>query len=452
MVEPSLSAKAGARRYVTFVTSGRRYAVEAGEVAEIIRTPTAARVPLAPPALIGLAVVRGEVLPLVSLRRLLGLDESRGVGSRAIVLGGASPAALTVDAVEALITVAGERVAAAEAELSAEPGEKLSGAFLLQDEQSVKILDVQALLAGAFVRNDAHKRQGAARIVKREAAHEVQSASKAEKLLTFEVAEQEYALALSDVEEILPAPKAATPIPRAEALVIGVMNHRDQLLPLLSLRGLLGFPPAKSVDGREKVIVTAVRSVQVGLVVDRAVEILSAEQGSLEAVPAVLAARSGGEARLKAIYRGESGRRIVAILSPDQFFGEDVMKRLDQICPSSTPELGAAPAPERQFVVFQLGGDEFGLPVEAVDEVARVPEKITRVPKTPAFLEGVVDLRGEVLPIVDQRRRFNMPKSETGKDRRMIVVRTDGRRAGLIVDAVSEVRRVQRMRSSCPPI
>ena len=59
--------------------------------------------------------------------------------------------------------------------------------------------------------------------------------------------------------------------------------------------------------------------------------------------------------------------------------------------------------------MFRLGDDEFGLPIEAVDEVARVPDQITRLPRTPKFLEGVVNLRGEVLPVVDQRRRFDMP-------------------------------------------
>jgi purine-binding chemotaxis protein CheW len=92
-----------------------------------------------------------------------------------------------------------------------------------------------------------------------------------------------------------------------------------------------------------------------------------------------------------------------------------------------------------KFLVFRLGDDEFGLPVEAVDEVARAPAQITRVPKTPKFLEGVVNLRGEVLPVVDQRRRFDMPKSELPERRRLIVVRSERHRAGLIVDSVSEV-------------
>ena len=90
-----------------------------------------------------------------------------------------------------------------------------------------------------------------------------------------------------------------------------------------------------------------------------------------------------------------------------------------------------------QFVVFRLGEDEFGLPIEAVNEVARVPDQITRLPKTPKFLEGVVNLRGDVLPVVDQRRRFDMPPLEEQGARRLVVVRTERHRAGLIVDRVS---------------
>jgi purine-binding chemotaxis protein CheW len=70
-----------------------------------------------------------------------------------------------------------------------------------------------------------------------------------------------------------------------------------------------------------------------------------------------------------------------------------------------------------------------------------VPDQITRIPKTPKFLEGVVNLRGEVLPVVDQRRRFDMPAKTTGANRRLVVVRTEQHRAGLIVDSVSEVLR-----------
>jgi len=112
----------------------------------------------------------------------------------------------------------------------------------------------------------------------------------------------------------------------------------------------------------------------------------------------------------------------------------------------------AAPGREELIVlVFRLGDDEFGIPIDAVVEVAQVPTQITRVPKTPKFLEGVVNLRGEVLPVVDQRRRFDLPKLEKDEARRLVVVKTERHRAGLIVDRVSDVLRTDRENVAPPP-
>ena len=202
-------------------------------------------------------------------------------------------------------------------------------------------------------------------------------------------------------------PDRTAALPGCEALVRGMMSFRGQLLPLLSLRGLLGFAPASVSDAQEKIVVTSIGGALAGLVVDRPRAVVSADPGRIDPVPPVLAARTEGEARIRAIYRGEEGRRLISILAPEQLFREDVMKRLGSGQRAALPRTqNGKDSKERKFLVFRLGDDEFGLPIEAVDEVARVPDKITRVPKTPKFLEGVFNLRGEVLPVVDQRRRI----------------------------------------------
>ncbi len=427
-------------RFLTFRLDRRLYALPAEDVVEVIRTPSVARVPQAPKALVGIANLRGTILPLTSLRGLLGLDETAVESSRAIVLDGVAPAALAVDSVEALVTIASDRVETRQAELTAEPGELLTGTFQAEGLGAAKILDVKTLLDKAFAQRAERKRHAPTRTSGGVRHEETADETQTDVFVTFDVANQEYALALSAVQEIVPAPETVTPMPRAETLVVGMMAFRDRLLPLLSLRGLLGFPPAATSNAREKVVVTSVGGAIVGLVADRARAIVSAERGLVDPIPAVLAARSGGEARIKAIYRGDGGRRLISILAPEQLFREDVMQRLGSR-QTSAPEKAQIDGAERQFLVFRLGDDEFGLPIEAVDEVARVPDQITRLPKAPKFLEGVVNLRGEVLPVVDQRRRFDMPKLEQPEGRRLIVVRTEKHRAGLIVDSVSEVLR-----------
>ena len=132
--EPSSAPTDGDRRFLTFLLNDSLYALPAAEVAEVIRTPAVARMPQAPSALIGIANLRGSVLPLVSLRSLLGQKETRDEGPRSIVLGGKSPAALAVDAVEALVTVAAKRIETRRAELAANPGEMILGDFILRGE------------------------------------------------------------------------------------------------------------------------------------------------------------------------------------------------------------------------------------------------------------------------------------------------------------------------------
>jgi purine-binding chemotaxis protein CheW len=433
--------QAAARRFLTFRLDRRLYALPAEDVTEVIRMPAVARVPQGPKGLLGIANLRGAVLPVASLRGLLGHDiEAGGGAARAIVMDGAAPVALAVDRVEALVAVDAASVTTTQAQLAAEPGELLVGAFQAGDSASevARILDLPTLLAAAFVQRTRPQRRAVAGVA---ATHDAaEAADDHRKLVTFDVAGQEYALELEAVREIIPAPEGLAAVPGADALVLGVTGYRGGLLPLLSLRGLLGLPIAATREELAKVVVTAVGGVLVGLVADRMRSIVPADAGLIEPTPLVLAARTGGEARIKAIYRGEAGRRLISILAPEQLFRDDVMQRLGKGAGEATPDGASQASGEaRRFLVFRLGDGEFGLPIEAVDEVAEVPNQITRLPRTPKFLEGVVNLRGEVLPVVDQRRRFDMPALEDGARRRLVVVRTDRHRAGLIVDSVSEV-------------
>ncbi|MEO8465273.1 MAG: chemotaxis protein CheW [Gammaproteobacteria bacterium] len=455
---PETTADTGAvRRFLTFRLARTLYALPAEFVFEVIPIPAAARVPHSPSALLGLANLRGTVLPLVGLRELLGLSDTQVTSaSKAIVLDAGTPVALAVESVESLAAVAADRIEVREAELSAQAGEKLTGTFQsTADAEVAKVLDIKSLLTAAFAQRERPQR---ALRVSTDVAQTVQEpaadATPAAMLVTFDAAGQEFALDLESVQEILPAPATLVAVPRAEALVLGVTSLRDRLLPLLSLRGLLGFPPKAAADGREKVVVMRVGGTQVGLVVDRARAILAAQASAIDPMPSVLAARTGGEARIRAIYRGDEGRRLVSILMPEQLFREDVMRRLTENRQSENApgeHSDSLRSSELQFLVFRLGDDEFALPIEAVDEVGEMPAKITKLPKTPKFLEGVVNLRGDVLPVIDQRRRFDMPALGESERRRLVVVRTEQHRAGLIVDSVSDVLRVAANSVEPPP-
>jgi purine-binding chemotaxis protein CheW len=94
-----------------------------------------------------------------------------------------------------------------------------------------------------------------------------------------------------------------------------------------------------------------------------------------------------------------------------------------------------------QLVSFRIGEEEFGVDILKVQEINRLVE-ITRVPQAPGFVEGVINLRGKVIPIIDLRKRFAMSTKESDKDTRIVVVNIDSQVLGMVVDSVSEVLRL----------
>jgi len=103
-----------------------------------------------------------------------------------------------------------------------------------------------------------------------------------------------------------------------------------------------------------------------------------------------------------------------------------------------------------QLVSFNIGDEEFGVDILLVQEINKYVH-ITKVPNSPEFVEGVINLRGKVIPIIDLRTRLKMPKREPDKDTRIIVVELEGRTIGFIVDAVSEVLRIPANITEAPP-
>jgi purine-binding chemotaxis protein CheW len=96
---------------------------------------------------------------------------------------------------------------------------------------------------------------------------------------------------------------------------------------------------------------------------------------------------------------------------------------------------------ELHLVGFRVGRETFGVPIAMVREIVRLPE-ITAVPNAADFIEGVINLRGKIVPVVDLRKRFNDAAPESGKKSRILVAEVDGQSVGLIVNSASEVLKI----------
>ncbi|HSM92731.1 MAG TPA: chemotaxis protein CheW [Anaeromyxobacteraceae bacterium] len=104
---------------------------------------------------------------------------------------------------------------------------------------------------------------------------------------------------------------------------------------------------------------------------------------------------------------------------------------------------GAGEGERAELCTFRVGGEDYAVDIMRVREIIN-PLPVTPVPRAPRFIEGVVRLRSEVIPVVDVRKRFGLPAAEPTRKTRFLVVRIGGRRLALVVDEVTEVVRLAR--------
>ncbi|MBV5310918.1 chemotaxis protein CheW [Chromatium okenii] len=445
--------EADIRQFVIFMCDSEVFAVDMTPVQEIIRVPDVVRVPLAPATLEGLANLRGKVLPIISLRRLFGFAEcANDDATRALVIDLGQPLGFVVDRVHSVVGVELGRIESVDTLTATVRTDLLSG--ILKDVGGypmVMVLDFERLIRTEFAAIAALTRKqsgggfGAATGVD---AEDDEAATDELQLVSFEVAEQEYAIPIENVQEIVQFPEQIVHVPRSEAHVLGVMTLRNRLLPLVSLRCLFELP-TQVADERSRIVVVRLGELSVGLAMDSVNEVLRVPRSAVDTMPKLLA-RHGDLSDITEICRLDAGRRLVSIISTDHLFRHSSIQEAltsvaamhDDTQLDNDVDSDAQTDDEEQVVVFRLDKEEFGVPIESVQEIVRIPDELTHVPKAPNFVEGVINLRGSVLPVIDQRRRLGLPTVERNDRQRIMVFLLDGVRTGFIVDSVAEVLKI----------
>ncbi|MCG7601112.1 chemotaxis protein CheW [Halomonas sp. McH1-25] len=438
------------QQYVTFTVGKEVFAVEMLPVQEIIRVPEVVRVPLTPPALNGLANLRGNVLPIICLRTLFQLEPREADdATRAIVLNLGQPLGFVVDRVASVIMVEDEQIEPVSNVQTTIDTQLLTGLLKqVGGHELVMIIDFASLIRDSFSENSLLQRMtnsaGPMALLGDEAEDE---ASDELQLVSFSVAGQEYAIAIEDVQEIVQVPADIVSVPKSASHVRGVMTLRQRLLPLVSLREMFQLP-GQATDERSRILVVSLSGVSVGIILDSVNEVLRVPANLLEAMPPMLA-RDQAMAEITGLCRLQEGKRLVSVVSAERLLNHQAVQKA---LTTTTKEPGmdeelldqAENDDEEQLVVFRLGNEEYGVPIDSVQEIVRVPENLTHVPKAPPFVEGVMNLRGVVLPVIDQRRRFGLPRIEANDRQRIMVFVIKNLRTGFIVDSVAEVLKISR--------
>jgi purine-binding chemotaxis protein CheW len=435
--------------FVMFRIAVGQFGFRLKEVREILRPPTLAYMPLAPRSMLGLANLRGTVLPVVSARHLLDFEDTPvDDDTRVIVVDCGTPVGFVVDRIDRLLALAASRIEKDNAGSGSVNPDVLEGVVKgAEGESTTKILNPQRLLRDEFTRLGVSGQRSETRATVSAAMSGpiVEEPRRHVSLVSFDLCRQEYALPLDRVQEIIQLPDQVSDFARSETAVRGVITLRDRLLPLVSLRALLGLPNDAHREERGRVVVLSMGRGSIGVIADRTRDILHIDPDLVDPAPTLLT-RGAGDAEVTSICRLDDGRRLVAVLSPDRLFRSELVLRLisDQNSGGDAAEspMDQHTMADEQFIVFWLGDQEYGLPVRAVNEVTRPPDQIARLPRAPAFVDGVMNLRGSVVPVIDLRRRFELTPKEQAGGRRILVLAVNSGKAGFLVDGVSEIMKV----------
>lgn len=457
------SGQTGLVEFVAFEMDGEMYAFPTDRVQEIIRMPELVRVPLGPPAVEGLANLRGRVLPVVSLRHCCGMPQTTHDEATRVVVVDASGVTIgfVVDRVTAVMTAEAGDVESAETVQASVRSDLLAAVVKAGDDRMTTVLDVQRLVDSEFSVLAHHATTSQNARLGGSGQEGEDEFSDTMELVSFSVDGQEYALPIDRVREIVQTPERITPVPNADVRVVGVMDLRGGLLPVISLRQIFGLP-VTDLEPQNRIIVVTIlqegREALVGVVLDTVREVLRVPVRLVGDLPAVV---SGGstQSEVRSVCRLEDGRRLVSVLSADALVDlqdlDAVVQDVEGGSATEQADLEQETVVDTQdgagddgrgddelLVVFRLKDEEYCVDVDAVQEIIRVPEALVRVPRTLDFVEGLVNLRGMVLPVVDLRTRLGLTRAARDERQRIVVLIIDGVRTGFVVDSVAEVLKV----------
>lgn len=438
-------------KYVTFMVAKEAFATEMAPVQEIIRMPSIFPVPMAPAAMLGLSNLRGQVLPVISLRRLLGIEQTEhNDATRVVVIDIGQLVGFVVDQVASVVNIAPGAIESTDGLKGSVREDVLTGVLKnIGNHEMVMVLDFKRLVAAEFASLASEVRQHRTAVAAQMTDQSETEEDEADQLqmVSFTVNGEEYGVDIEQVQEIVQIPEHVVEVPHSPSHLMGLMNLRGRMLPLMVLRRMFSLSD-QPLDERSRVVVIGIGGLSAGLVVDGVSEVLRVPSSIMEPLPSLLA-RNFRNGEIQELCRLDDGKRVVSIIRADSLLERTRELEINQPALAAQEEsdedamnTDESSDDDLQIVVFHLADSEFGVEIDAVQEIVRVPESLTRVPKTPHFIEGMMNLRGSVLPVIDQRRQLDMQACERGDRQRVMVFDIRGVRTGFIVDAVTEVLKV----------
>jgi chemotaxis signal transduction protein len=402
--DKSTSADAEVQKMVTFRIAKEEFAFHMEHVREILRVQTPNQVPDVPDYVLGVLTVRGQILPVIDLRRLL---QQRSLADE---------------------FADNCRPLREEYERWIDQTEK---AFAGDSHQKVDSSVMEHLRTWLAETNSSSQSLmealAKARSLNEKVIKQLQARTKHDDL-----GDRDAARACG--EDVLSASRET---------VAALRKFEEQI--------------AQNIHEDQRIIVVDAEGFVLGLVVDHVHEVLNVAKDLMEPPPRIT---SSGGMELSGVAKLDDGARLIMVLDVASLMKDQKLRDVQGSSATTVEEhkageihktgAGAQELSEVQLVTFMLGAEEYGVPISQIQEIDRLA-KITKVPKAAEFIEGITNLRGEVIPVLDTRKRFDLEVKPADDRTRIIIVDLGGVKTGLVVDSVREVLNLAKKDIAPPP-
>jgi len=545
-----------------FEIGSETFGINIATIKEIVRVPDLTTVPNAPDYLKGLTNLRNQVLPVLDTRIRLKLPRADTTeSSRILVLDtNSSSTGIMVDRVKGVFSIEDMTVEQPPEIVTSDIDKKFIKSVIKSGDGKKVIMefDINVLCA---IDLELSKQKKKTQIIADDEKKEDSTANEEVQMVTYLIASEEYAFPINIVSEVLRVGNI-TKVPNAPDFVVGILNVRNSVLPVIDNRKLFGlntitedllaefdtifkysqqwydelkhsidnghsfklnleastsrlgkwiehfrtvskeiskviqdlrylnirlFENAKSVidyskknnrvnsikmfaehlqtvfeqlsskfiglkeavvkgiSEDQRIMVIEINKYPIGLLVDRVQQVLRVPQKIIESPPAMLS--TGRSKAMKNIVKFNNGERLIVLIDETQMIANDKMQVLNEMNNGFTDKQNRSKdmisGDEVQLVTFNLDKEQYAISIEEVREINRI-DSITTVPQAPSFIEGVMNLRGNVIPVINMRKRFGLPNKEFDTATKVIIVNIMNRLTGLIVDSVSDVLRISK--------
>jgi purine-binding chemotaxis protein CheW len=388
---------------VSFKLGDEEFAFPMERVREILRVQRPNEVPDTPKHFLGILTVRGNILPVIDLRLLLNLRDMAG-DVESLAEHARDDYERWLTAMPSYVEESGNHLALVQ---GAEALRSWIAAFATSSE----------LLMGTL---------GAIRLANDKVLRAIQH------LQTCNTAEVRLAHFKQQIE------------PHAQEALRQLLTFKQQV--------------RECIREDQRLIVVQTGGALLALLVDQVKEVLTVPTRLIDPPPQLGKEKNR---EIQGVARLNDGKRLIMLLDSDHLVEgqtKEALKKAGAVgaevkaagIDMKHAQESASALGERQFVTFQLADGEYGIPINEIQEIDR-SSRMTKIPKSAEHVDGITNLRGEVVPVINARKRFNLPVKESDERTRVIIIDVGGKKTGLLVDSVREVLNLATKDIAQPP-